>query len=63
MLEIDDIEEGATRHGQARLIIDLICQARNVSMCDRRYQVSGEFSTSSGGRNGWIDQERMMMEI
>ena len=44
--------------------LDLICQARRrFDVPIAAYQVSGEFSMiMAAARNGWIDQERAMME-
>jgi porphobilinogen synthase len=67
MREIDlDLEEGADMImvKPALPYLDLIWQARQ--RCDvpiAAYQVSGEFSMiMAAARNGWIDQERAMLE-
>jgi porphobilinogen synthase len=61
-----DIEEGADiiMVKPALPYLDIICRARqefNVPLA--AYQVSGEFSMiMAAARNGWIDQQRAMME-
>ena len=67
MREIElDIEEGADMImvKPARPYLDLIAQARQrFDVPIAAYQVSGEFSMiMAAARNGWIDQERAMME-
>jgi porphobilinogen synthase len=67
MREIElDLEEGADMImvKPALPYLDLICQARErFDVPIAAYQVSGEFSMiMAAARNGWIDQERAMME-
>jgi porphobilinogen synthase len=67
MREIElDLEEGADMImiKPALAYLDLICQARErFDVPIAAYQVSGEFSMIvAAARNGWIDQERAMME-
>jgi porphobilinogen synthase len=67
MREIElDIEEGADMImvKPALAYLDLIWQARQrFDVPIAAYQVSGEFSMiMAAARNGWIDQERAMME-
>src|SRR3989454_5013074 len=67
MREIElDLEEGADMImvKPALPYLDLICQARRrFDVPIGAYQVSGEFSMiMAAARNGWIDQERAMME-
>src|SRR5260370_9446169 len=67
MREIElDIEEGADMImvKPALAYLDLIWQARQrFDVPVAAYQVSGEFSMIvAAARNGWIDQERPMME-
>ena len=67
MREIElDIEEGAdmVMVKPALAYLDLIWQARQrFDVPIAAYQVSGEFSMIvAAARNGWIDQERAMME-
>jgi len=67
MREIElDLEEGADMImvKPALPYLDLICQARQrFDVPIAAYQVSGEFSMIiAAARNGWIDQERAMME-
>src|SRR2546427_12534352 len=67
MREIElDLEEGADMImvKPALAYLDLICQARQrFDVPIGAYQVSGEFSMiMAAARNGWIDQERAMME-
>jgi porphobilinogen synthase len=67
MREIElDLEEGADMImvKPALPYLDLICQARQrFDVPIAAYQVSGEFSMiMAAARNGWIDQERAMME-
>ena len=61
-----DLEEGADMImvKPALPYLDLICQARQrFDVPIAAYQVSGEFSMiMAAARNGWIDQERAMME-
>src|SRR5262249_1238679 len=67
MKEIElDLEEGADMImvKPALPYLDLIWQARQrFDVPVAAYQVSGEFSMiAAAARNGWIDQERAMME-
>jgi len=67
MREIElDLEEGADMImvKPALPYLDLICQARQrFDVPIAAYQVSGEFSMIvAAARNGWIDQERAIME-
>src|SRR5947208_15815651 len=67
MREIElDLQEGADMImvKPALPYLDLICQARRrFDVPIAAYQVSGEFSMiMAAARNGWIDQERAMME-
>lgn len=67
MREIElDIEEGAdmVMVKPAMPYLDLICRARQrFDVPIAAYQVSGEFSMiMAAARNGWIDQDRAMME-
>src|SRR5712671_4153557 len=67
MREIElDLGEGADMImiKPALAYLDLICQARQrFDVPIAAYQVSGEFSMiMAAARNGWIDQERAMME-
>jgi porphobilinogen synthase len=67
MREIElDLEEGADMImiKPALPYLDLISQARQrFDVPIAAYQVSGEFSMiMAAARNGWIDQERAMME-
>jgi len=67
MKEIElDLEEGADMImvKPAGPYLDLIYQARQrFDVPLAAYQVSGEFSMiMAAARNGWIDQERAMME-
>ena len=67
MREIElDLEEGADMImiKPALPYLDLICQARQrFDVPIAAYQVSGEFSMiMAAARNGWIDQERAMLE-
>ncbi len=67
MREIElDLEEGADMImvKPALAYLDLIWQARQrFDVPIAAYQVSGEFSMiMAAARNGWIDQERAMME-
>ena len=67
MREIElDLEEGADMImvKPALAYLDLIFQARQrFDVPIAAYQVSGEFSMIvAAARNGWIDQERAMME-
>jgi len=67
MREIElDLEEGADMImvKPALPYLDLICQARQrFDVPIAAYQVSGEFSMiMAAAQNGWIDQERAMME-
>ena len=61
-----DLEEGADMImvKPAMPYLDLICQARQrFDVPIAAYQVSGEFSMIvAAAQNGWIDQERAMME-
>jgi len=67
MREIElDLEEGADMImvKPALPYLDLICQARErFDVPIAAYQVSGEFSMiMAAARNGWIDEQRAMME-
>jgi porphobilinogen synthase len=67
MREIElDLEEGADiiMVKPALPYLDLICQARQrFDVPIAAYQVSGEFAMiMAAARNGWIDQQRAMME-
>jgi porphobilinogen synthase len=67
MREIDlDLEEGADMImvKPAMPYLDLIARARDrYDVPIAAYQVSGEFSMiMAAARNGWIDQDRAMME-
>jgi len=67
MREIElDLEEGADMImvKPAMPYLDLICQARErFDIPIAAYQVSGEFSMiMAAARNGWIEQDRAMME-
>src|SRR6266849_3169107 len=67
MREIElDLEEGADMImiKPALAYLDLICQARQrFDIPIAAYQVSGEFSMiMAAARNGWIDEQRAMME-
>src|SRR6266568_6878643 len=61
-----DLEEGADMImvKPALAYLDLICQARErFDVPIAAYQVSGEFSMIvAAARNGWIDEQRAMME-
>ena len=62
----DDIEEGADiiMVKPAGPYLDIIYRAKQTfGMPTAAYQVSGEFAMiKAAGRNGWIDEERVMME-
>jgi porphobilinogen synthase len=62
----DDIEEGADiiMVKPAGPYLDVIYQAKQrFGMPTAAYQVSGEFAMiKAAGKNGWIDEERVMME-
>jgi porphobilinogen synthase len=62
----DDIEEGADiiMVKPAGPYLDIIYQAKQkFGLPTAAYQVSGEFAMiKAAGRNGWIDEERVMME-
>jgi porphobilinogen synthase len=67
MREIElDLEEGAdmVMVKPAMPYLDLICRARErFDVPIAAYQVSGEFSMiMAAARNGWLDQDRAMME-
>jgi porphobilinogen synthase len=67
MREIEeDIEEGADiiMVKPAGPYLDVIYQAKQkFGMPTAAYQVSGEFAMiKAAGKNGWIDEERIMME-
>jgi porphobilinogen synthase len=61
-----DIEEGAdiVMVKPAGPYLDIICRVKEkFGMPTAAYQVSGEFSMiKAAGKNGWIDEERVMME-
>lgn len=61
-----DLQEGADilMVKPAGAYLDIIARARDTFDCPiAAYQVSGEFSMIvAAARNGWIDQERVMME-
>jgi porphobilinogen synthase len=61
-----DIEEGADiiMVKPAGPYLDIICRVKDkFNMPTAAYQVSGEFSMiKAAGANGWIDEERVMME-
>lgn len=61
-----DLQEGADilMVKPAGAYLDIIARARDTFDCPiAAYQVSGEFSMiMAAARNGWIDQERVMME-
>jgi porphobilinogen synthase len=62
----DDIEEGADiiMVKPAGPYLDVIYRAKQkFGLPTAAYQVSGEFAMiKAAGRNGWIDEERVMME-
>lgn len=62
-----DIEEGAdiVMVKPAMSYLDIIYRAKNTfNIPVAAYSVSGEFSMiKAAGANGWIDQERIMMEV
>jgi porphobilinogen synthase len=62
----DDIEEGADiiMVKPAGPYLDIIRRAKEkFGMPTAAYQVSGEFAMiKAAGKNGWIDEERVMME-
>ena len=62
----DDIEEGADiiMVKPAGPYLDIIYRAKQTfGMPTAAYQVSGEFAMiKAAGTNGWIDEERVMME-
>ena len=62
----DDIEEGADfiMVKPAGPYLDIIYRAKQkYGLPTAAYQVSGEFSMiKAAGRNGWIDEERVMIE-